>query len=58
MYGLDTTLERLNRTVTDSEVEILHGYQAILEEFQGRHEIIEADHHSLFKTDHRLDQKH
>lgn len=38
MYDMDKPLERLNRTVTDSEGEILHGYQAILKEFQGRHE--------------------
>ena len=49
MRDIDAILERLNLTVTDSEGEILHGFKPILEEFQGRHEVIEGDHHSLLK---------
>lgn len=46
MYDMDAILQRMNISVTDREDVILRDYK---EEFQGRHEVIEADHHSLLK---------
>lgn len=49
MHDIDSILERLVDTVLDKNGEIIQDYETVIQEMQGRHEIIETEHHALLK---------